>query len=293
MKTCLILKRDFGQLGNRLHTHANVLAFALEHDLDLLNLSFSGQTKHFARHDGQPADRHFQHSPLLRTLLQFPKILALFQRLALSDRHLARFGNILLTLERNDEEALDEAELAHVLLPSPRPRFILLRTWDLRCPKALEKHAPAIRQRLSPAKHTRDAVAHLHAKLPPHDLLVGLHARRGDYATWQKGLHFHSWQQYADWLRQTHALLLQAGHQPAYLLCSDESPPPGTFVPLPIAAEQRHLMTDLNALSTCHLLLGPPSSFGSWAAFYGNVPRLCLQPDTTVTSLPPLRDPLP
>lgn len=293
LKPCLILKRDYGQLGNRLHTHANALAFALEHDLDLLNLSFSEQAKHFALHDRQPADRHLPGSPLIRNLLRLPKFPALLQRLALSDRHLAKFGSKVRALLREDEQALTEQELEHALRRSSRPRFLLLRAWDLRCPQALEKHAPEIRRRLTPTKRTRDAVTRLLADLPPRDVLVGLHARRGDYATWQDGLHHHSWEQYADWLRQTHALLLQAGHQPAYLLCSDESPPPDAFYPLPVAIEPRSLMTDLHALSTCNLLLGPPSSFGSWAAFYGNVPRLCLQPDAPVTTLPPIRDPLP
>ena len=41
MNRWMILQRDYGQLGNRLHTHANALAWCIENNVNLLNLSFS------------------------------------------------------------------------------------------------------------------------------------------------------------------------------------------------------------------------------------------------------------
>ena len=40
MKRCLLIQRDYGQLGNRLHTHANALAWCIENQANLVNLSF-------------------------------------------------------------------------------------------------------------------------------------------------------------------------------------------------------------------------------------------------------------
>ncbi len=286
MKPWLILKRDYGQLGNRLHTHANALSYAIEHDLNLLNLSFIGFASHFLPHKGLSIDRHLPHASLFHHLLRLPQVISLLQRLALSDRHLAKLANNLYIVQREDHETLEETELDRTLSSYHKPPRVLIRAWDLRCQQSLQKHAPEIRRRLTPTKATCDAVTHLLSSLPRHDMLVGLHARRGDYALWQDGLHYHSWEQYAEWLHQTHAVLLRNGNHPTYLLCSDELPPADTFSPLPVAIEQRPIMTDLHALSSCQLLLGPPSSFSSWAAFYGKVPHLCLKPNLRITTLP-------
>ena len=286
MTKWLVVQKDYGQLGNRLHTHANALAFAIEHDLNFLNLSFTEQAKGFSRHNGLAADRHLPQAFLLRLLLSLPKVLPLLQRLSLSDRHLAKLGNRLRVIARHDDETLEEQDLLNALVHSPSSRIILIRSWDLNCRQTLEKQASEIRRRLSPRQETQKAVADILGSMPTHDMLVGLHARRGDYATWLDGRHYHSWEQYAEWLHQTHRLLLQHGHKPAYLLCSDESPPEGVFSPLPIVIGQRDPMTDLYVLASSRLLLGPPSSFGSWASFYGEIPQLVLQPGSSVSTLP-------
>ena len=43
----LIVYCDYGRLGNRLHTHANVLAWCIENNYNLINLSFSGYANLF------------------------------------------------------------------------------------------------------------------------------------------------------------------------------------------------------------------------------------------------------
>ena len=37
----LVIYCDYGRLGNRLHTHANALAWCIENNYNLINLSFS------------------------------------------------------------------------------------------------------------------------------------------------------------------------------------------------------------------------------------------------------------
>ena len=281
-----MLKHDYGQLGNRLHTHANALAWCLEKKLDLLNLSFVNYAHHFQGGRQCSADRHLLQSPILRVLLRIPRMVGFLQRIALSDRHLSRLGSQVRLLTRADDETLTEEDLNHAANASPRPRVMLVRAWDIQCPNALSNQSDRVRKVLTPEKNYVEEVNRLLASLPPHDFLVGIHARRGDYANWQDGRHFHSWEQYREWLLQVHDQLLEKKRKPAYLICSDELPPQDAFDPIKSAMSSRSLMTDLHALSCCQLILGPPSSFGSWASFYGKVPRLCLQKNETITSLP-------
>jgi hypothetical protein len=282
----LILKRDYGQLGNRLHTHANALAFAIEHNLNFLNLSFTESAKDFSRQNYTTQDRYLPQASILGRLLSSSKIVSLLQRLSLSDRLLRKLGGRIKVIERNDDETLEEKDLFYELKSSASVRIFLLRAWDLNCPQALEKHAPQIRELLAPNSKTKKLVSDLLGSIPPHTILVGLHIRRADYSKWLGGKHYHSWEQYGEWLNQIHDILLRQGHKPSYLLCSDESPPSDIFAPLPILVGQRSPMTDLYALASCKLVLGPPSSFGSWASFYGEVPRVVLKAGDIVTNIP-------
>lgn len=286
MNPWLILKRDYGQLGNRLHTHANALAFAIEHNLNYLNLSFTETAKDFSRQNNTTHDRYLPQASILGTLFSFSKIISILQRLSLSDRFLVKLGGKLKVIECNDDDTLEERDLFKALKYSPSVRFFLIRAWDINCPQSLEKHALQIRERLAPSSETKKVVSDLLGSISEVSLVVGLHVRRGDYAKWLDGQHYHSWEQYAKWLSQTHKILLRQGHKPTYLLCSDETPPSDVFSPLPVIVGQRNPMTDLYALASCKLMLGPPSSFGSWASFYGEVPRVVLQAGCIVSNIP-------
>ena len=286
MKPWIILKRDYGQLGNRLHTHANALAFAIEHNLNFLNLSFTESAKDFSRPNYTTQDRYLPQASILGRFLSSSKIVSVLQRLSLSDRHLGKLGGRLKVIDRNDDESLEEQDLFYELKSSTSVRIFLLRAWDVNCPQALEKHATQIRERLAPSSETKKAVLELLGSIPPHTKLVGLHIRRGDYAKWLGGQHYHSWEQYGEWLKQTHDIVLRQGHKPTYLICSDEPPPSDIFSALPVRVGQRSPMTDLYALASCKLVLGPPSSFGSWASFYGKVPRVVLEAGDIVTNIP-------
>jgi hypothetical protein len=45
------------------------------------------------------------------------------------------------------------------------------------------------------------------------------------------------------------------------------------------------VMVDIHVLSLCEYNLGPPSSFGTWISWFGNVPRLVVYNNTEITSL--------
>ena len=56
MTRWMILQRDYGQLGNRLHTHANALAWCIENNVNLLNLSFQYFAINFGQNRNQNAE---------------------------------------------------------------------------------------------------------------------------------------------------------------------------------------------------------------------------------------------
>jgi len=285
--TTIILKKEYGQLGNRLHTHANILAWCIEKNINLINLSFSPYANYFKGTSNNPSDRYLENSLLLKFLLRIPAIHRFLNRLALSDRYIQKLNSFIILIHKKEQECLTELELENSL----NNNFfctIVIRAWDIQCPSLLEKHKNKVFNLLEPNLSIIEGVDKLKESFPNHDFLVGVHARRGDYASWLGGEHFHSWSKYIEWILQTQILLEEMGKKPAFLLCSDETPPKKLFSELPIFIHigSRSLAFDLHALSTCDLILGPPSSFSSWAAFYGNSPKINLNSGENIQSLP-------
>ena len=158
----------------------------------------------------------------------------------------------------------------------------------MRCPNALTAQQDKIRKLLSPEnslqKFSEERVGKLKQKF---ELLVGVHARRGDYRHFLDGIHFHCWSRYKKWIAQVKNLLeLEFGRQVGFLLCSDETPPVEEFGELPVFYfRNSDPMIDLHALSLCNYIIGPPSSFGTWVSFHGKVPRIIIKAETEIISL--------
>src|SRR5579864_7047234 len=58
----------------------------------------------------------------------------------------------------------------------------------------------------------------------------------------------------------------------AFLICSDERQEAATFAPFPVTVGQGTLLGDLFSLAGCDYVVGPPSTYSLWAAFYGRKP---------------------
>lgn len=283
MNRWMILQRDYGQLGNRLHTHANALAWCMENNVNLINLSFKQYSHWFSKKDIKSVETFMPRTSNFAYLLDYKFFWKFIDRLSRSDEWLRRLTKIII-MEKKDSEFLSEEELDQSFKSDNR--VLLVRAWDVRCPKALENRADEIRQRIQPGNREQAAIKCLIEDIrQSHDILVGLHVRRNDYRTWAKGIHFHSWQNYREWLEEIDILLKKKYQKPGYLICSDESPPKAIFEELPTIIDERSAIIDLYALASCDYLLGPPSSFGTWASFYGKTPRLCLYSNTQIDSL--------
>ena len=71
-----------------------------------------------------------------------------------------------------------------------------------------------------------------------------------------------------------------------FLLCSDEKPDYSTFGDLPVSfGDSKSVASDLCSLSLCDYNIGPPSSFGTWLSWHGQVPRLQIGRDTIIESI--------
>ena len=159
-------------------------------------------------------------------------------------------------------------------MAAARERVVVLHGWCFRDRPGFLKHAALLRRLFALVPEHRRAVDALIATCRrTAEVLVGIHIRRGDYATFANGRYYYDNQQYAGFMRQ---LLPQWGSSTrvGFLLCSDEPLDLSAFAGLPVHRATGHFVEDLYALADCDYVLGPPSSFSLWASFYGQTP-LC------------------
>jgi hypothetical protein len=287
MTRWLVIQRDYGQLGNRLHTHANALAWCIENKVNLVNLSFKKYSPWFSSREGRSVKIFISRKSKLVSLLRYELVWKLFERVCRSDKWLKRLTKMMIR-EKQDCEFLSEPELNNSFESETKAKALLVRAWDLRCPDSLKRQQERVREILIPSKEfvsvAKEKITELREKF---DCLVGVHARRGDYEKYLEGIHFHSWDSYRNWIIQTKNLMEKSGGiRVGFLVCSDDTPPSLSFADLPVYFEEENsAMSDLHALSLCDYNLGPPSSFGTWVSWYGRVPRLKVEKGLKIQSM--------
>lgn len=288
MNRWMVLQRDYGQLGNRLHTHANAMAWCLENKLNLINLSFIEYNDCFSLWHGKPIHSLTLNKSIFSFFLRISNQRNLLDRICRSDKWLNRACKIFKVHKKEDDHTIGEKELHELFEDEPQKRFTLVRAWDLSCPDLVTKHQTEIRKIFTP-KHefTENAQLEVAKIRQQYDCVVGVHARRGDYKEYLGGIHFHSWDSYRNWMIQTKDLLEEDGQKNiGFLLCSDDDTSSAVFENLPVHFMQKKtVMSDLHALSLCDYNIGPPSSFGTWLSWYGKVPRLHLEKGLKILSL--------
>jgi hypothetical protein len=288
MNRWMILQRDYGQLGNRLHTHANAIAWSFENKLNLINLSFFEYADCFCLWNGKPIHSLVPNKTIFSFFLRISNQGNLLDRICRSDKWLKRACKIFKVYKKDDHQTIGEEELHELFEDEPKKRFTLVRAWNLNCPSLVTKHQNEIREIFTPKREfTENAHLEITKLRKKYDCLVGVHARRGDYKEYLGGIHFHSWDSYRNWISQAKDLMEENGcKNVGFLLCSDDNATPSVFADLPVHfMGEKSVMTDLHALSLCDYNIGPPSSFGTWLSWYGKVPRLHLEEDLNIESL--------
>jgi hypothetical protein len=281
----VLVARPEGQLGNRIFQAAAFQAAAWERGFPLLNPALGPYAEFFP---ALAAD--FFCRPGRR--LSFGRGgRLLFCRMvdALTSRHLrpiwAGGRSALLDIAQSHDEAEEEYDLcgeefAGILAGH---RLVVAKGWKFRAHAALKSRREDVVRLFTPQQGIRAEVERCVARARAgSDLLVGLHVRRGDYATWLGGRFYYGLEAYAAWLKAAGALW--PDRKVSFVVCSNENVDdllglPGIrAIPGPGAP-----ITDLYALAACDFLIGPPSTFTLWASYYGGAPlHMLMEKDQTL-----------
>lgn len=136
---------------------------------------------------------------------------------------------------------------------------------ELRDFEAMKKFGDRIREEFNHGKHG------VHGReRGKGEVVVGIHKRRGDYRTWQGGKYFYGdevWERVMKEMEEEIKVKVRGegeeGVKVRFEVFSDEN-------------AVRSAEEDQDLMSQCDYLIGPPSTFTTWASFMGKVPLLHL-----------------
>jgi hypothetical protein len=179
----------------------------------------------------------------------------------------------LIRLRRDQWLDLNSSAFLDVLAGHP---VLFVQDWYFRNGDNCARHRDAIRSFFTPwERHLAAARRATEPARHRERLLVGVHVRRGDYARFKGGRYFFEHRQYAHLMRATQEAF--PGREATFLVCSDEPVPLAPFAGLDVLLGPGSEIDDLYSLAACDVLLGPPSTYTTWASYYGEVPRYAVE----------------
>jgi len=263
----VILQNKNGQLGNRLFLFSHFIANAIHHDYRLLNPTFDEYCRYF------PATRNDDFGPFPVSVRGRGRLsCAMFERLTYAAMHVAPRSPWHRFFRWRGARPFDLNDATFIGHAKSKAVFVF--GWALRDFPHLLEHADTVRRFFTPDVEIMDTVRRVTdaARGGGDVLLIGVHVRRGDYRHCSAGRYCFDNPVYADKMQQAAYLLAGAGQRVRFLVCSDEPIAPADFRGLDVAVGPGSAIGDLYALARCDYLIGPPSTFSLWAAFYGQKP---------------------
>lgn len=294
-----IVGNKSNQLCNQLCVYRDIMAAAIELDHTLTIPFFEDYAKYFiGSHNDTfcafPKKRIFllPATTLSRKIFRLAVVL-LLQQLERKPR-LARL--LRVSQVSSDQESTLSGNSSDYDLASPAFRemarssnFVILSgpLFRVKSQNWNKKHGNLIRSYFEPVKEIRAKVNSLLMEARNEAaILIGVHIRRGDYATFLDGRYYYSHAQYAELIFKIQLLFTSwhKDHTIRFLLSSNEFIPSEPFHGLNHLRLNGSAVQDLYSLAGCDYLIGPPSTFGAWASWHGLVPRYVIH-DPSYTPL--------
>jgi hypothetical protein len=155
-------------------------------------------------------------------------------------------------------------------------RLLAVKGWKFRDDTNLVRYHGKIARYFQPIASIRKPVEALLSEARAlGDEVIGVHIRQGDYRDWKNGVHYFETEQYAHWMSE--ASLLDPSKKTVFLVCASDPLDDSCFRGLGVVMGPGSVIGDLHALSLCDRIMGPPSTFSTWASFHGRKPLCMLQ----------------
>jgi len=169
----------------------------------------------------------------------------------------------------HDPDVYDLKNLAATDLAADRR--LILSGWRFRNDTLFAKHSEIIRRYFRPVERWEKVIGSVIANIRPGcDVLIGVHIRQGDYASFLDGRYYYTTSQYATLLRKVRSVF--GANNIRFVICSNAKQDKDELGDLDAVFGYGHELVDLYTLSECDYLIAAPSTYAMWASFYNETP---------------------
>lgn len=246
----IILCKRYGNHANRLMQNVHLEIFCLENGIRFINADFEDMVPYFKG-----------TKPVF-----FAKAL----------RHLSRLFPSKIICSQNEVE-LDDIKNQFI-----GRGFSFVDGFGYRSYNLIEKYHDFVVSKYSIKEELKDKqlLDIINQQRSEGKVLVGVHIRRTDYKDYLNGKYYYSLDYYRLIIIRLSELI---GESNAYfVLFSDEK----VQIDLPNCTQSHGTWyQDLDSMSNCDYLIGPPSTFSCWASYMGNVPQYFIKDTETIIQL--------
>jgi hypothetical protein len=269
----LIISGKYGELGNRLFTFANVLAFALEHNLTVINPAFEEYSCWFRSTVGNSFCQYPPAGSVLGTNHRYRHILFKTANFLMRvNSRIDIYPSIRLGWQEKFNFSSDDPWSIGIVEQIKSTDICFLDGFYFLDHRNFIKYSRLIRDFFRPIEIVEKNVnSYISQARKNVDILIGVHIRQGDYRNHSSGLMYYSVEEYVSVLRKI--IRLFKDKTVKLIICSNEKQDPRNFREFIFQLGPGHFMEDLHTLSNCDYIVGAPSTFTQWASFYGQVPK--------------------
>lgn len=255
-----------GQLGNILTVWAHLKAFSIEYQVPLWFIPIYPYAPYF----------HIPTYPLFNNIFTYKFFYYLGRFLNKTNINNKFIQSIYLSW--NEYMNINNESIRKKLQQTP---IIILQGWQFRCPDLLAKHKTIIQQHLQiKYEYLSDVKKIIEQIKLSYDLIIGIHIRQGDYRTFENGKYFYTLHQYIQIIQYTKDTLFP-NKNIFFYLCSNEKQDTQLLKKelsnIPYLLSNYEFIKDLYALTQCHYIIAPPSTFSMLASFLGNLPLYMIE----------------
>lgn len=284
MKKITVLENNGGRMANQLWHFASMYAYCLEKGYECENLAFFRYVCYF-----NFSIKNVIVNSVFVKFYKWHKNIKLTKVLYIIYIRLIKMLFSRRIIVDNNEEFLlpptpnlKEEQMAKLrLIDRGKNLNWFFCGWLFRNPVGLEKYRREICEYFKPREQYYNLVLNFIKKLKSdYKLVVGIHIRQGDYKTWEGGQYYFTSEEVRkiidDFLLHKPNIKIE---DTVFVICSDGKINDGCFRGLNTVLGPGTEITDLYTLTASDLIIGSTSTYGSWAAYYGNIPFIKFSKD--------------
>lgn len=150
---------------------------------------------------------------------------------------------------------------------------LYFKGWLFRNPTGIKKFYPEIKKYFKPRDEIIERINNFtHPLRNNYKEIIGVHIRQSDYKTYAQGKYYFSQAEVMSFLEDYIKVFKKNNDDVLFIICSDGQINNSYFEGINFKISNLKAIEDLFLLSSCDLIIGSNSTFGAFAAYYGDIP---------------------